>query len=137
MQATISKNMIVVLSSLLHMSWSIALLFGPLHTTGIELILALALGHNIIAAIVLMAVAWSALVGLFCRNLLASVFLLLPQQFVLIASAIGAIFCMVEGRFADGAIYPRPFVFVDQIYLVLLACGHAQQIILLWRELER
>jgi hypothetical protein len=113
------------------------LLFGPLHTTGIELILALALGHNIIAAIVLMAVAWSALVGLFCKNLLASVFLLLPQQFVLIASAIGAIFCIIEGRFADGAIYPRPFVFVDQIYLVLLACGHAQQIIVRWRELER
>jgi hypothetical protein len=38
---------------------------------------------------------------------------------------------------ADGAIYPRPFVFVDQIYLVLLACGHAQQMIARWRELER
>jgi len=44
---------------------------------------------------------------------------------------------MVEGRFADGAIYPRPFVFVDQIYLVLLACGHAQQMIVRWRELEQ
>lgn len=137
MRAMISRNLIVVLCSLLHMSWGAALLFGPLHTTGIELILALALGNNIIAAIVLMAVASSALAGLFCGNLLASVFLLLPQQFLLIASAIGAIFCMIEGRFADGASYPRPFVFVDQIYLVLLACGHAEQMIVRWRELER
>ena len=129
--------MIVVVSSLLHMSWGAALLFGPLHTTGIELILALALGHNIIAAIVLMTVAWSAFAGLFCSNLLAGVSLLLPQQFVLIASAIGAIFCIIDGRFADGAIYPRPFVFVDQIYLVLLAAGHAQQIVVLWRDLEQ
>jgi len=68
MRAMISKNMIVVLCSLLHMSWGAALLFGPLHTTGIELILALALGHNIIAAIALIAVAWSALGGLFAET---------------------------------------------------------------------
>jgi hypothetical protein len=51
------------------------------------------------------------------------VFLVLPQQFLLIASAIGAV-------------YRRPFIFVDQIYLVLPCVAHGWQSLALWRERE-
>jgi hypothetical protein len=64
------------------------------------------------------------------------VFLVLPQQFLLIASAIGAVFWVIDGKFTDGAVYPRPFIFVDQIYLVLLCVAHGWQTIALWRERE-
>jgi hypothetical protein len=32
---------------------------------------------------------------------------------------------VIDGKFADGAVYPRPFIFVDQIYLVLLCVAGA------------
>ena len=55
------------------------------------------------------------------------VFLVLPQQFLLLVSAIGAIFCVIDVKFADSAVYPRLFIFVDQIYLVLLCVAHGWQ----------
>jgi hypothetical protein len=64
------------------------------------------------------------------------VFLLLPQQFLLIASAIGAVYCVIDGKFADGAVYPRPLILMDQIYLVLLCVAHGWQAVALWRERE-
>jgi hypothetical protein len=107
-----------------------------LHTTGIELVLDLSFGSHIIAAIFCAAVSLAAVAAIFCRNLTLCVFLVLPQQFLLIASAIGAVFCVIDGKFADGAVYPRPFIFVDQIYLVLLCVAHGWQTVALWRERE-
>ncbi len=92
--------------------------------------------NHIVAAIFCAAVSLAAVAAIFCKNLTLCVFLVLPQQFLLIASAIGAIFCVVEGKFADGAVYPRPFIFVDQVYLVLLCVAHGWQIISLWSERE-
>jgi len=119
----VNRHIVILIASAMHLSWAAALLFAPLHTTGIELVLDLSFGSHIIAAI-------------FCRNLVLCVFLVLPQQFLLIASAIGAVFCVIDGKFADGAVYPRPFIFVDQIYLVLLCVAHGWQTMALWRERE-
>jgi len=132
----VNRYIVILIASAIHLSWAAALLFAPLHTTGIELLLDLSFGSHIIAAILCAAVSLAAVAAIFCRNLTLCVFLVLPQQFLLIASAIGAVFCVIEGRFADGAVYPRPFIFVDQIYLVLLCVAHGLQIVTLWRERE-
>jgi hypothetical protein len=79
-------------------------------------VLDLSFGSHIIAAILCAAVSLAAVAAIFGRNLILCVFLVLPQQFLLIASAIGAVFCVIDGKFADGAVYPRLFIFVDQIY---------------------
>jgi hypothetical protein len=132
----VNKYIVVLIASAMHLSWAAALLFAPLHTTGIQLVLDLSFGSHIIAAILCAVVSLAAVAAIFCRNLMLGVFLVLPQQFLLIASAIGAIFCVIDGKFADGAVYPRPFIFVDQIYLVLLCAAHGWQAMALWRDRE-
>jgi len=128
----VNKHIVILIASAMHLSCAAALL----HTTGIELVLDLSFGSHIIAAILCAAVSLAAVAAIFCRNLVLSVFLVLPQQFLLIASAIGAIQCVIDGKFADGAVYPRPFIFVDQTYLVLLCVAHGWQALALWRERE-
>jgi hypothetical protein len=132
----VNRHIVILIASAMHLSWAGALLFEPLHTTGIQLVLDLSFGSHIIAAILCAAVSLAAVAALFCRNLTLFVFLVLPQQFLLIASAIGAIYCVIDGKFADGAVYPRPFIFVDQIYLVLLCVAHGWQTVALWRQRE-
>jgi hypothetical protein len=132
----VNRHIVILIASAMHLSWAVALLFAPLHTTGIELVLGLSFGNHIIAAILCATVSLAAVAAISCRNLVLCVFLALPQQFLLIASAIGAVFCVIDGKFADGAVYPRPFIFVDQIYLVLLCVAHAWQIVALWGEHE-
>jgi len=132
----VNKHIVILIASAMHLSWAAALLFAPLHTTGIQLVLDLTFGSHIIAAILCATVSLAAVAGIYCRNLTLFVFLVLPQQFLLIASAIGAIYCVIDGKFADGAVYPRPFIFVDQVYLILLCVAHGWQTVALWRERE-
>jgi hypothetical protein len=120
----------------MHLSWAAALLFAPFHTTGIQLVLDLAFGSHIIAAMICAMVSLAAVASIFSRHVTLFIFLVLPQQFLLIASAIGAVYCIIDGRFADGASYPRPFIFVDQVYLILLCVAHGWQTLALWRERE-
>ena len=132
----VNRHIVILIASAMHLSWAAALLFAPLHTTGIQLVLDLSFGSHIIAAIVCAVVSLAAVAAIFRMNLMLCLFLVLPQQFLLIASAIGAVFCVIDGKFADGAVYPRPFIFVDQIYLVLLCVAHGWQTISLCRECE-
>jgi hypothetical protein len=132
----VNSHIVILVASAMHLSWAAALLFAPLHTTGIQLVLDLSFGSHIIAAILCAAVSLAAVAAIFCRNMTLFVFLLLPQQFLLIASAIGAVYCVIDGKFADGAVYPRPFILMDQIYLVLLCVAHGWQAVALWRERE-
>jgi hypothetical protein len=132
----VNRHIVILIASAMHLSWAVALLFAPLHTTGIQLVLDLSFGSHFIAAILCAAVSLAAVAAIFCRNPTLFVFLVLPQQFLLIASAIGAVYCVIDGKFADGAVYPRPFIFVDQIYLVLLCVAHGWQLAALWHERE-
>jgi len=134
--SVVNRHVVILIASAMHLSWAVALLFAPLHTTGIQLVLDLSFGSHIVAAILCAAVSLAAVAAIFCRNITLFVFLVLPQQFLLIASAIGAIYCVIDGKFADGAVYPRPFILVDQIYLVLLCAAHGWQTVFLWRERE-
>ena len=48
----------------------------------------------------------------------------LPQQFLLIYSAVGAIQAIALSQFADGVIRPREFLIADQFPAIFLAVGH-------------
>ena len=132
--ADLNRYIVIVIASAMHLSWAAALLFAPFHTTGIQLVLDLAFGSHIIAAMICAVVSLAAVASIFSRHVTLFIFLVLPQQFLLIASAIGAVYCIIDGRFADGASYPRPFIFVDQVYLILLCVAHGWQTLALWRE---
>ena len=112
----VNRHIVILIASAMHLSWAAALLFAPLHTTGIELVLDLSFGSHIIAAIFCAAVSLAAVAAIFCRNLTLCVFLVLPQQFLLIASAIGAVFCVVDGKF-------RPMT-VRSNGSICDSCGH-------------
>jgi len=47
----VNKYIVILIASAMHLSWAAALLFAPLHTTGIQLVLDLSFGSHIIAAI--------------------------------------------------------------------------------------
>jgi len=132
----LNRSIVILIASAMHLSWAAALLFAPFHTTGIQLLLDLVFGSHVIAAMVCAAVSLAAVAAIFSKRLTLFVLLVLPQQFLLIASAIGAVYCIIDGRFADGASYPRPFIFVDQVYLILLCVAHGWQTVALWRERE-
>ena len=132
----VNRHIVILIASAMHLSWAAALLFAPLHTTGIELVLDLSFGSHIIAAILCAAVSLAAVAAIFCRNLMLCVFLVLPQQFLLIASAIGAVQCVIDGKFADGAVYSAAVHLRGSDYLVLPCVAHGWQPVALWRERE-
>lgn len=49
---------------------------------------------------------------------------ILPQQLVLIVSALGAVEAMRTGTFADGTVRSIPFLIADQIPAILIAVFH-------------
>jgi hypothetical protein len=53
------------------------------------------------------------------------VFLLAPQQIILMVCAAGAIGAMWLGQFADGVLRSQYFIISDQIGPVLIAVGHS------------
>lgn len=66
-----------------------------------------------------------------------TVFLLMPQQILLMASASGAIDSIWLGQFADGVLRPHAFIAADQIYSVIIALGHTVAIIIHARQLSK
>lgn len=54
---------------------------------------------------------------------------ILPQQLVLVYSAIGALEAMVLSTFADGVIRPREFIVADQAPAIFLAAFHTAAIV--------
>jgi hypothetical protein len=72
-------------------------------------------------------VALLAAFGLFYRR--GCVWCLLPQQFVLMLSAVGAGMAMWAGAFADGVARPPAFIIADQMPAILAAIGHTYAII--------
>jgi hypothetical protein len=52
-------------------------------------------------------------------------FLVLPQQFLLLISMGGVIEAVLLGTYANGVIEPRVFIFADQVPILLLGCFHS------------
>ena len=72
----------------------------------------------------LLLVGGVAMAGMWKRDQRHALLLMLPQQFVLMASAFGAIECMLRSKFADGVPRPMAFIMADQLPAVLAAVFH-------------
>ena len=71
-----------------------------------------------------LAVAGLACWGMFVRDRMLAVALLMPQQALLIYAAAGAIEAIVGSSFADGVVRSRGFIAADQGVVILLASFH-------------
>lgn len=62
-------------------------------------------------------------------NRVTDLIFMLPQQFVLTLSAVGAVSSIVASQFADGVVRPRAFIAADQCPAIFLAIGHTVAIL--------
>lgn len=111
----------VTLVSAIHLTWAgIILTYGsiPQSTTLAPVALLFPFPWG---AWLLLSAAALAISSFWVRRLLVSAALVIPQQFILIISAFGAINAIVLSQFADGVIRPRQFIAVDQVYSLVLA----------------
>ena len=116
---------VVTVAALMHLVWAYCLLVDPssINVTamyGIKF-LALSLPTTIL---VLYAVAALALCALPLRSGWGRVLCILPQQVILLISAVGVLRAMWFGEFADGTLRTSPFLIADQIPVLLLAGFH-------------
>lgn len=118
---------IVIYAVLLHLTWAVTLAtFPPVRTTAIDLLLRLFGNSAPLAGGVLALSIFLAITALSLPNRPVTSFaFLLPQQFLLTVSAVGALAAMISGHFADGVIRPHEFIIADQAPAVLLAFMHA------------
>jgi hypothetical protein len=109
---------------LLHGFWAIMVLFSddPFGSTPLH---ALLLGHRLVTAAVLIAASGMAVKGVQQKGTMSGVLLLLPQQLLLVVSAIAGIVAAILGHYAD--LEPRPHLFIaaDQLPSVVAAICHS------------
>lgn len=130
-------SIMVLFAIALHLWWAFVLCFdySALDATAVHAL------HRYITntpmlILTLTTVGVLALVGLFTRTPWV-VFLLIPQQAILMMSAGGAIEAMWLGQFADGILRPHAFIIADQSYSVIAAIGHTVAIVAHARRIVR
>ncbi len=102
-------------------------MFQPLHTSGIDVVLAICNQDHVLTGLTFIFAGLVASISTWhnYNNIMIHALLFTPQQFLLFISAIGVIQAMITGHFADGTVRSWQFIFVDQVYLVILCVGHA------------
>lgn len=121
----------------LHIVWAWLILFdgSALNSTALAAIYrALGFGSAVWTAALLCAAALLASWGMVTRRPWIVV-LLLPQQALLLISAVGSIEAIWAQQFADGVVRPAGFIAADQIDSVLLAAGHTAALVSHWFRL--
>lgn len=113
-------------------AWAIMLLFSadPFGSTPVS---ALKFGHRFIAAPVLLAASALAMRGVRRRGTPSGWLLMMPQQALLILSAIAALAAIASGHYADLEPRPRLFIAADQMPGIVAAFCHTFAIIDLHR----
>lgn len=111
----------------LHVVWGLLLLYDPAaqHVTGLSGLIRLVRVPEAGAAVFL-GVGVLAGVGL-CRARaggMRGLLEVLPQQSVLVVSAVGACEAVWLAHYADGVPRPRAFIAADQVPAVLIAAAH-------------
>lgn len=127
MNCKIKKLWVVWYCVLLHIAWGIILIVTKekLSTTTIDTFFHLN-NNPFLIGIGLVCVGLMAGYGLFNHKWpkFIDCFFVLPQQFILVLSALGAISAIVNSQFADGVIRSRAFIFCDQLPAILVAIFH-------------
>lgn len=113
---------------LLHLAWGALLLADgrAIDTTTLHVF-----AHNTSEVVAGLFIAVAALAGIALRRprRFRSALLLLPQQAVLILSAVGAVSAMAAGMFGDGVVRPHAFIAADQLPAVLAALFHTAYLV--------
>ncbi len=117
---------IVLYAIALHFIQAIALAFDPSVAgvtsvaTALELI-----GDRKATSELFVLVAFLAGAGLMVPGRTAAVWLMVPQQVLLVVGMIGAIAAISARKFADGIERPFWFLFADQAPIILATIGHS------------
>jgi|KBSSwiStaDraftv2_1062776.scaffolds.fasta_scaffold10139_18 hypothetical protein len=84
--------------------------------------------------VILVAIASISAMGFFFDKKMHTLYALVPQQFVLCVSSVGAIHAMIVGHFADGTVRSNAFLFADQAPIVLLTIFHTWAMFLILKH---
>lgn len=136
---TMRRKWVVMLAIAIHLLWGILLLSGEKSVTGVT---AIHTTQTLLGSP--STVGWAYLLASFCSlagiilegriRLMFELSLMLPQQFLLMLSAFGALYAMRLSAFADGVVRPRSFLIADQGPAVLIAVFHT---LALWEVFGR
>lgn len=109
----------------LHWLWGVLLLSSdaPQGITAIAASAHMGLASGQHLGILYLAVAFLSFMGLAAPRGV-NLIMFIPQQVVLVISAMGALRAMATGTFADGVVRPIPFLIADQAPIVMLAICH-------------
>lgn len=110
----------------LHLVWGLCILADS-RTAGVTAIHHVSLvmfRSSAATGLLMLAVAGLAFAGMVIENKMTIVLLLIPQQSVLMLSAVGAVVASFGGHFADGVPRPHAFIFADQTPAILSAILH-------------
>lgn len=108
----------------IHMTWGLCLLVSgePLNVTAINSMAWLGRIPLAITCIVTAAVA--ACASVVRLSPVATLLLLLPQQFMLMGSGYGSFLAIYHSAFADGVVRPREFLVSDQNWHLIILAIH-------------
>ena len=127
-----NRNWIFVFAVTLHLLWGVLLLWDGVNAAFIT---AIHTSLNIFGNRVLLGTLYLAASGLVCIThfcgtpSLKNVWLVLPQQFMLMVSALGACIAIWKSQFADGVDRPRAFIMADQAPAILMAIFHTMALL--------
>jgi hypothetical protein len=122
---------------LLHYMWSILLLVEPstANITAINKINVVFGGNTVVTALFIFSIATLALYGLLKHehyhylNNYKTIFFIIPQQCLMMFTALGAVCAVYYSTFADGIVRPRCFIAADQFPSILSCLLHTIAII--------
>jgi hypothetical protein len=117
----------------LHSIWAVMILASddPFGSTPVHV---LRFGPRALTALVLLATAALAVGGISRKGTPAGWLLMLPQQILLMISAVGGLVAAALGHYADGVMRPHLFIAADQLPGIVAAVCHTFAIIDLHRE---
>ncbi len=124
-----SKSLIIIYAILLHLTWAAALLYDPAagNATAVHTFLSFVSPEFAVATYII--VADVAIFGLVYKKSIIKPLCMLPQQFIMMVSAGGALWAMWLGQFADGVQRSHAFLIADQMPAVIAAILHTYAII--------
>jgi hypothetical protein len=87
-----------------------------------------------LAAELYLGAAILAVYGMWFAPRRTRVWLLLPQQFLLLVSGFAALHAMILGQFADGVVRAHTFLIADQSPILLVAIFHTVALVRIARD---
>lgn len=118
------NRLIIYFAIVVHLIWGIVLLFNknPIHTSTLSDLYKIISNHYTLG-LLLIIFALLAFWGLRIKSssIVTNIIPFLPQQFIILVSAITAITAIVKGQYADGVVRPFSFIFTDQLSALVIA----------------